>query len=65
MKVTINNKEHETQAKTVSELAAQLQLPAKGVAIAIDNELKPRTSWDVTILQEGASITIIKAACGG
>jgi sulfur carrier protein len=65
MKVTINNKQHETQAKTVSELAAQLQLPAKGVAIAIDNELKPRTSWDDTILQEGATITIIKAACGG
>lgn len=65
MKVTINNKQHDTQAKTVSELAAQLQLPAKGVAIAIDNELKPRTSWDDTILQEGACITIIKAACGG
>lgn len=65
MKVTINNKQHETQAKTVSELAAQLQLPAKGVAIAIDNELKPRTTWDDTFLQEGATITIIKAACGG
>lgn len=65
MKVTINNKQHETQAKTVSELAAQLQLPAKGVAIAIDNELKPRTTWDDTILQEGVTITIIKAACGG
>ena len=65
MKVRINNKQHETQAKTVSELAAQLQLPAKGVAIAIDNELKPRTTWDDTILQEGSTITIIKAACGG
>ena len=65
MKVTINNKQHETQAVTLSELATQLQLPAKGVAIAIDNELKPRTSWDDTILQEGATITIIKAACGG
>ncbi|MBQ3312189.1 MAG: sulfur carrier protein ThiS [Prevotella sp.] len=65
MKININNKQHETQAKTVSELAAQLQLPAKGVAIAIDNELKPRTTWDDTILQEGATITIIKAACGG
>lgn len=65
MKVTINNKQHETQAVTLSELATQLQLPAKGVAIAIDNELKPRTTWDDTILQEGATITIIKAACGG
>ena len=65
MKININNKQHETQAKTVSELAAQLQLPQNGVAIAIDNQLKPRSSWGDTILQEGASITIIKAACGG
>jgi len=65
MKVTINNKQHETQASTVSELANQLQLPSKGVAIAIDNELKPRDTWGDTPIQEGAVITIIKAACGG
>ena len=37
MKVTINNKQHETQAVNLYELAAQLQLPQNGVAIAIDN----------------------------
>lgn len=65
MKVSINNKQHETQAANLQELATQLQLPQKGVAIAIDNQLKPRNSWGDTTLQEGASITIIKAACGG
>lgn len=65
MKVTVNNKQHETQAANLQELAAQLQLPQNGVAIAIDNQLKPRSSWSSTTLQEGASITIIKAACGG
>ena len=65
MKVTVNNKQHETQAANLQELAAQLQLPQNGVAIAIDNQLKPRSSWGDTILQEGACITIIKAACGG
>lgn len=65
MKVTINNKQHQTQATNLCELASQLQLPQKGVAIAIDNQLKPRSSWGDTMLQEGASITIIKAACGG
>ena len=65
MKVSINNKQHETQAANLQELAAQLQLPQNGVAIAIDNQLKPRSSWSTTTLQEGASITIIKAACGG
>lgn len=65
MKISINNKQHESQAVTLLELAAELQLPAKGVAIAIDNELKPRSTWGETPLQEGANITIIKAACGG
>ena len=65
MRISINNKQHQTQAANLQELASQLQLPAKGVAIAIDNQLKPRSSWGDTLLQEGASITIIKAACGG
>ena len=65
MKISINNKQHQTQATTLSELASQLQLPLKGVAIAIDHQLEPCSSWGDTILQEGACITIIKAACGG
>ena len=31
----------------------------------VDNQLKPRGSWGDVAIQEGASITIIKAACGG
>lgn len=41
MKVTINNKETETQAKTIRELAQELDLPATGVAVAICNEMVP------------------------
>ena len=65
MKISINNEQHETQAVSLAELASQLQLPQKGVAIAIDNQLKPRVSWGNVLLQEGVRVTIIKAACGG
>lgn len=65
MKVTINNKETETGAQNIAQLAAELQLPEKGVAVAIDNKLAPRTAWDSTPVGEGASIVIIKAFCGG
>lgn len=65
MKVTINNKETETQAKTVRELAQELDLPATGVAVAISNEMVPRDEWENTIIAEGADIVIIKAFCGG
>ena len=62
MKVNINNKETETAAKSVAE---ELQLPAKGVAVAIDNKLVARTDWSTTPVEEGDNIVIIKAFCGG
>ena len=65
MKVTINNKETETQAKTIRELAEELDLPATGVAVAISNEMVPRDEWESTIITEGADIVIVKAFCGG
>lgn len=65
MKVTINNKEIETQAKTIRELAQELDLPATGVAVAISNEMVPRDEWENTIITEGADIVIVKAFCGG
>ena len=65
MKVTINNKETETQAKTIRELALELDLPATGVAVAISNEMVPRDEWENTIIAEGADIVIVKAFSGG
>ena len=65
MKVIINNKETETQAKTIRELAQELDLPATGVAVAISNEMVPRDEWENTFITEGADIVIVKAFCGG
>ena len=65
MKVTINNKETETQALNVKQLAEELNLPATGVAVAISNNMVPRDEWEQTHILEGADIVIIKAFCGG
>lgn len=65
MKIKINNKEVETAAKTVTELAAEQKLPEKGVAIAISNNMVPRTEWNNRLLNEGDDIVILKAFCGG
>ena len=66
MKILVNNKETElTQGNTIADLAQQLELPTKGVAIAVQNRMIPRTEWNEKILQEGDSLVIIKAACGG
>ena len=65
MKVRINNTEAETQSTTLLLLAKELNLPAKGIAIAIDNKMIPRDQWESTPLKEQANILIIKAFCGG
>lgn len=65
MKVSINNKETETQALNVKQLAEELSLPATGVAIAINNKMVPRNQWESAQVAEGANIVIIKAFCGG
>ena len=65
MNVTVNNKPVETGASTLKELALQLELPAKGVAVAVSNKMVPRSEWDNFAITEGVSIIVIRASCGG
>lgn len=65
MKVLVNNKETELNGSTVADLVRELALPEKGVAIALQNRIVSRTQWEQQPLQEGDSLVIIKAACGG
>lgn len=65
MNVTVNNKPVETGASTLKELAVQLELPEKGIAIAVSNKMVPRSEWDNFAITEGVSIIVIRASCGG
>lgn len=65
MNVTVNNKPMETDASTLKELALQLELPEKGVAVAVSNKMVPRSEWDNFAITEGVSIIVIRASCGG
>lgn len=65
MNVTVNNKPVETGASTLKELAVQLELPGKGVAVAVSNKMVPRSEWENFAITEGVSIIVIRASCGG
>lgn len=65
MKVKINNTEVDILAQTVAQLAVDQQLPNKGVAIAVNNDMVPRTEWNDRPIHEGDDIVILKAFCGG
>jgi sulfur carrier protein len=65
MNIIINNRPATTAAADLQSLAAELDLPATGVAVAVGNRMVPRTEWASTPLSEGADVVIIRAVCGG
>lgn len=65
MEIYINNKPVGTEAKDMAMLATELSLPERGVAVAVEGKMVPRTLWQQTPLGEGVHVVIIKAACGG
>ena len=66
MRIKVNNKEMELpEASTLQQVAKTLALPARGVAMAVNNRMVPRAEWPTHIICENASLAVIKAACGG
>lgn len=65
MKVQVNNKEVETHSTTLLQLTQELNLPAQGIAVAVNNRMVPRTQWEALLLTENDNLVVIKAACGG
>ena len=65
MEIYINNKPVTTELSNLNALAAQLSLPERGVAVAVNGKMVPRELWEQTPLCEGQQIVVIKAACEG
>lgn len=70
MQVSINNKFYElkaTQALHLQALLASLMptLKSKGIAVALNDQVIPRSQWAETPISAGANIVIITATQGG
>ena len=68
MTVTVNGEPREiTLGTTVAELLDELDVPAgrRGVAVAVDAEVVPRTEWDTTEVPDGARVEVLVAIQGG
>jgi sulfur carrier protein len=68
MRVLLNGSEAElTDGATVQAAIVALELPAsgRGVAVAVDAEVVPRTEWETHELAEGARVEVLRAIQGG
>ena len=77
LRVSINGESHElatgtTVADVVAELAprtdgdaAAPEARARGIAVAVNDEVVPRTAWPDTVLAEADRVEVLTAVQGG
>ncbi len=67
MNVFVNNEQRDvSNLKTLSELLESINLNvAKGIAVAVNNQVVAKGEWSNAFLKENDKITIIRATQGG
>jgi sulfur carrier protein len=67
MEVLVNNKLYAVQPGiTLAALLQFIQLTAlKGIAVAVNSQVVPKTHWELQSLHPADNITIIRATQGG
>lgn len=65
--IRFNGKPRETHPESLLELLAEqgLSQETKGIAVAINGSVVPRSSWSETRLSNGDDIEIVKIMQGG
>lgn len=65
MLITVNDESVEIrEGTTVAELIGTLGFPDKGIAVAVDWAVLPRSEWD-DVVAAGAKIEVVTAVQGG
>lgn len=65
MKVIVNDEDVEVDdTTTVASLLELLGFPEKGIAVAVDWTVLPRSQWQTT-LTDGAKLEVVTAVQGG
>lgn len=66
MRIEVNGEPREVAAgATVGDLLDTLVEDRRGVAVAIDGEVVPRSGWDEAELHDGARVEVVGAVQGG
>jgi len=63
---TVNGAGHEDAGgTTVAHLVSEWCPSPRGVAVAVDGAVVPRSAWESTVIPHGAAVEIVTAAAGG
>lgn len=66
MNVMINGQARElSEGTSVAAALAEMDIPERGVAVAVDGELVPREGWADMPLRSGVTVEVLTAVQGG
>jgi sulfur carrier protein len=66
MTVVVNGERRELQEEaTVADVVRSLADVERGVAVALDGEVVPRSTWATTRLRDGQRLEVLRAVQGG
>ncbi len=66
MKASINGEQHDLpEGLTVAQLLAHLQTPERGIAVAKNDKVVRRSTFEEERINDGDRIEIIRAVAGG
>ena len=66
MRITLNGEPQRfDDVSTVAALVARLDCGTKGVAVAVNEAVVPRSTWDQHALRDDDRVEVLKAAQGG
>jgi sulfur carrier protein len=65
MRIWLNGQTQDVEADTVADVVARLTTATRGVAVAVDGTVVPRSQWARTELRDGARVEVLVATQGG
>lgn len=66
MTVVVNGQSRQlAPGTTIAAVVTALDAPPRGVAVAVNGEVVPRTAWPGTALTDGDQVEVLAASQGG
>jgi sulfur carrier protein len=63
--VALNGEPRAVDDITVAQLVRELTDEERGVAVAVDGEVVPRSAWATTTVHDGQDVEVLRAVQGG
>jgi sulfur carrier protein len=63
--IRVNGETEEFSDESVAQLLHRLFVDGRGIAVAMNGEVVPRSQWDHARIDDGATIEIVTAVAGG